>query len=95
MCIATAADGLPATVTSYEWINTLCYNNLPVWPVSCFYDGRQRGYNVTGNNLLAGDHGRVLCSVTISGSPHNSDLIILHITGRMTKHCIQSCNYIN
>ena len=78
-------------MTSYVWFEEHCYEN-PVWLRSCFYGG-QKDQKVTGNNLLAGDHGEVKCIATISGPPIASDSIILHITGRMAKHCIQYCNY--
>ena len=92
MCIATAADGSPATVTSYEWINTLCYTN-PVWSESCFYR-QQTVQNVTGNNILARDHGLVLCIATISGSEDRSALITLRISGMIAKHYKKYCSYV-
>ena len=78
MCIATAADGSPATVTSYEWIAVECYI-----PGSCFYGIKrlQTEQNITGNNLLAKDTGRAYCSAVIGGSKTTSGALILQISG--------------
>ena len=86
MCIATAADGSPATVTSYHWNAIECYNNSRSVDDPCFYDNGQGGQNITGNNLRARDTGTVNCTATINGTNYTSDPLMLRISGELYPH---------
>ena len=81
MCIATAADGSPATVTSYHWNAINCYGDSDYYP--CFYSHGQTSQNITGNNLRAQDAGTVRCTATIDGTNYTSDPLILRISGEV------------
>ena len=83
MCIATAADGSPATVTSYRWNAINCYNNSHDVDDPCFYSNGQTRQNITGNNLLAQDAGTVNCTATIDGTDYTSDPLTLRISGEV------------
>ena len=75
-CMATAADGTPATATSYSWINLDCD--------SCFYNNHDGTQNIIGNNLQAKDTGGVVCTATINGRILVSTIILrLRISGRL------------
>ena len=78
MCIATAADGSPATVTSYHWNIINCHQQD-----ACFYGQGQTSQNITGNNLLAQDAGTVNCTATISDTNYTSDPLTLRISGEL------------
>ena len=79
MCIATAADGLPAT--SYHWNNIYCYGGGGSY--SCFYSQVQTGQNITGYNLQALDAGTVNCTATINGTNYTSNPLTLRISGEL------------
>ena len=79
MCIATAADGLPAT--SYHWNTVNCYGGGGSY--SCFYSQVQTGQNITGYNLQALDAGTVNCTATINGTNYTSNPLTLRISGEL------------
>ena len=83
MCLATAADGSPANVTSYYWNVISCYVDSGDYP--CFYSQGQTGQNITttGNNPLANDAGTVNCTATIDGTNYTSDPLTLRISGEL------------
>ena len=81
LCMATAADGSPVTVTSYSWTATDCYNHTGGVQTPCFYSGGRTGYNITDNSLLAPDAGTVTCTVTVDGVNFTSDPLTLRISG--------------
>ena len=83
MCMATAADGSPVTVTSYSWAGSDCYTRSGGVDNPCFYSlPSATGQNVTSNGgVLAPDAGNVTCTVTIDGVDYTSDPLRLHISG--------------
>ena len=81
MCMATASDGSPVTVTAYSWTATNCYTRTDGVRDPCFYGNNPTGQNITGNNLLAPDAGTVTCTVTIDGMDYTSDPLTLRISG--------------
>ena len=82
MCMATAVDGSPVTVTSYNWTATNCYDHSGGVQDPCFYGvGFPAGQNITGNNLLAPSAGTVTCTATIDGIDYTSDPLTLRISG--------------
>ena len=83
MCIATAANGSLANVTSYHWNAINCYNNSDGVLDPCFYSNSQTSQNITGNDLLAQDAGTVSCTATINGINYTSDPLTLRISGEL------------
>ena len=81
MCLATASDGSPVTVTSYKWNAIACYSH-PHTNYRCFFGNNPTGQNITGNNLLARDHGTVTCTAIINGMNYTSDPLRLLISGK-------------
>ena len=83
ICIVTAADGSPATVTSSYWNAVNCYRDSGDY--HCFYSQGQtrKLQNVTGNNLRANDAGTVNCTATIDGTNYTSDPLTLRISGEL------------
>ena len=83
MCMATASDGSPVTVTSYEWTATNCYNRVGGVQDPCFYNvGDRTGQNVTSiNGILATDAGTVTCTATINGMEYTSSSLTLCVSG--------------
>lgn len=82
MCMATAADGFVANVTSYYWNATDCYTHTDGVRDPCFYSGNQIGQSITGTNLLAQDAGTVTCTATIGDASYTSDPLTLRISGK-------------
>ena len=91
MCMATAADGSPITVTSYVWTASNCYSHEDVQD-PCFYNDNPTRQNITGNDLLAPDAGTVTCTATIDGMDYTSDPLTLRISGEQLQflyiHCL-------
>ena len=83
MCIATAADGSPANVTSYRWSTTNCYNNSDGVLNFCYRANGKTTQNITDNNLRAQDAGTVNCTATINGNDYTSDPLTLRISGKL------------
>ena len=82
MCMATAVDGSPVTVTSYSWTAIDCYTRSGDVQDPCFYSlPSATGQNVTGNDLLAPSAGTVTCTATIDGMDYTSDPLTLRISG--------------
>ena len=82
MCLATASDGSPVTVTSYRWTAIDCYTRTGGVQNPCFYNvGNPTGQNITSNGLLAADAGTVICTATINGMDYTSDPLTLRISG--------------
>ena len=83
MCMATASDGSPVTVTSYEWTATNCYTRAGGVQDPCFYSvGFSTGQNITtSSGILAPDAGTVTCTATIDGMDYTSDPLTLRISG--------------
>ena len=81
MCIATAANGSPANVTSYHWNVINCYVDSGDYP--CFYSGNKTGQNITGENPIANDAGTVNCTATIDGNNYTSGPLTLRISGEL------------
>ena len=81
MCIATTADGSPATVISYHWNVVNCYSDTGDYP--CFYSQNQTSQNIT-HDLLAQDAGTVSCTATINGTDYTSDPLTLRISGELS-----------
>ena len=81
MCMATAVDGSPVTVTSYRWTAVTCYTRNGGVQDPCFYNYNPTGQNVTGNNLLATSAGTVTCTATIDGTDYTSNSLTLRISG--------------
>ena len=83
MCMATASDGSPVTVTSYEWTATNCYTRTGGVQNPCFYSvGNPTGQNVTtSSGILAPDAGTVTCTATIDGMDYTSDPLTLRVSG--------------
>ena len=81
-CMATASDGSPVTVTSYEWTATNCYTRVGGVQDPCFYSvGNPTGQNVTSSGITATDAGTVTCTATIDGMDYTSDPLTLRISG--------------
>ena len=83
MCIATAANGSPANVTSYYWN---CYNNSHGADDPCFYGNNLTSQSITVNNLLAKNAGTMNCTATINGINYTSDPLTLRISGELSKY---------
>ena len=83
MCMVTASEGSPITVTSYSWTATNCYTRTGDIQDPCFYSlPSATGQNVTSSNgLLATDAGTVTCTATIDGIDYSSDPLTLRISG--------------
>ena len=82
MCMGTAVDGSPVTVTSYSWTASNCYNRVGGVQNPCFYSVyNPTGQNITGNDLLAPNAGTVTCTATIDGMNYASDPLKLRISG--------------
>ena len=82
MCMATAADGSPVTVTSYSWAAIDCYTRSGGVTDPCFYSlPSATGQNITGMNLLAPSAGTVTCTAAIDGMEYTSDPLTLRISG--------------
>ena len=82
MCLATAVDGSPVTVTSYSWTADNCYTISGGVDNPCFYSlPSATGQNITGMNLLAPSAGIVTCTATIDGMDYTSDPLTLRISG--------------
>ena len=95
MCIATASDGSPVTVTSYSWTATNCYTRSGGIDNPCFYSvGDLTGQNVTSSGLLAPDAGTVTCTATIDGMDYTSDPLTLRISGEQLHNNV-ICSYID
>ena len=69
-------------MTSYRWNTAGCYTNpnFNRGNPSCFPHGRTT-QSVTDDDVTAEDAGTITCTVTISGSHHTSEPIILRISG--------------
>ena len=80
-CMATASDGSPVTVTSYEWTATNCYTRVGGVQDPCFYSVTTTGQNVTSTGIVATDAGTVTCTATIDGMDYTSDPLTLRISG--------------
>ena len=82
-CMATASDGSPVTVTSYEWTATNCYTRIGGVQNPCFYGvGNPTGQNVTSTTgITVTDAGIVTCTATIDGMDYTSDPLTLRISG--------------
>ena len=78
-CMVTSSDGLPFTVTNYQWNTTGCYVNNR-GERRCFPTG-QTTQNVTGNDLLAEDAGTISCTVTVNSESFTSGPFTLRISG--------------
>ena len=83
MCIATTADGSPATVTSYHWNVISCYNDSVI--SSCSRADGQTTQSITNSNLKAQDAGTVSCTATINGTNYVSDPLTLRISGELNQ----------
>ena len=81
MCMATAVDGSPVTVTSYSWTASDCYTRTGGVQNPCFYSFSATGQTVTSSGLLAPDAGTVTCTATIDGTDYTSDPLTLRISG--------------
>ena len=81
MCMATAVDGSPVTVTSYRWTASNCYTRTAGVLDPCFYNDNPTGQNITGTDLQAVDAGTITCTVTIDGMDYTSDAVTLRISG--------------
>ena len=88
-CNIEADDGLPVTVTSYQWNTGECYThpNHNNGNPSCFPDG-QTTQSVTGNDVNAEDAGTITCTVTIDGSDYTSRPFTLRILGEQLMYCV-------
>ena len=82
MCMATAVDGSPVTVTSYSWTAIACYTRVGNVQDPCFYNSNPIGQNITSIGLLAPDGGTVTCTATIDGMVYTSDPLTLRISGK-------------
>ena len=91
-CNIAADDGLPVTVTSYQWDTAGCYthSNRNGGNPTCFPDG-QTTQIVTDNDVNAEDAGTFTCTVTISGSDYTSGPFTLRISGEQLMHCVIAC----
>ena len=82
MCVATASDGSPVTVTSYSWTASDCYTRTGGVQDPCFYNlPSATGQNITISGLLAPSAGTVTCTATIDGMDYTSDPLTLRISG--------------
>ena len=83
-CRATAANGSPVTVTSYEWTATNCYTRSGGVQNPCFYGlSTATGQSVTSSGVVATDAGTVSCTATIDGMDYTSDPLTLRISGEL------------
>ena len=91
-CNVAADDGLPFTVTSYQWNTAGCYThpNRNNGNPACFPDG-QTTQNVTDNDVNAEDAGTITCTVTINGSDYTSGPFTLRISGEQLVYCVIAC----
>ena len=89
ICNVAADDGLPVTVTSYQWNTAGCYthpsrnNGNP----TCFPDG-QTTQSVTDNDVTAEDAGTITCTVTINGRDYTSGPFTLRISGEQLAYFV-------
>ena len=81
VCMVTAVDGSPVTVTAYSWIASNCYTRTGSVSDPCFYQANPTGQNITGSNLLAPDAGTVTCTAIIDGMDYTSNPLTLRISG--------------
>ena len=79
MCIVTAVDESPATVTSYHW-RCLANNPCDFFSVGL---SSQTEQNIIHNNLRAQDASTIICTATIDGTDYTSDPLILRISGKL------------
>ena len=88
-CRVTTNNGLPCTVTSYQWNTAGCYTNSKFTPSNpqCFPHG-QTTQTVTGNDLKAEDAGTITCTATISDSEYTSEPFTLRISGEQLVYCV-------
>ena len=93
MCIATAADGSPANVTSYRW-NAINCNDIRDSLKPFFHSSGQTGQNITDDKLLAQDAGTVSCTATINGTDYTSDPLTLRISGKLNHFVFEYTNVI-
>ena len=77
MCVATAVDGSPATVTSYSWKSDF---NIEAGQLALEQRIEQ---NITVNNLRAQHADTVNCAATINGTNYASDPLTLRISGKL------------
>ena len=78
MCIVTAVDESPVTVTSYNWNCFMTTCDLFSTDLSA-----QTQQNITRNNLRAQDASTMICTATIGGTNYTSDPLILRISGKL------------
>ena len=84
--MASAADGSPATVTSYSWTASNCYTRTGGVQDPCFYSlDSATGQNITGYDLLATSAGTVECTAVIDGMNHKSDQLTFRISGEQLR----------
>ena len=81
-CNATTA----ATVTSYRWNATNCYNNSHGVSNLCLNIQGRTNRSIAGNNLRARDAGTVSCTATINGTNCTSDPLTLRISGELSRY---------
>ena len=85
-CMATTADGSPATVTSYRWNAINCYNTNDGVDEPCFYSQGETSQSIPNSfdvALRAQDAGTVNCTATIDGTDYTSDPLTLRISGEL------------
>ena len=83
MCIVTAVDKSPATVTSYNWNCSMQLNeNCDIYSTGQVLQV-QTQQNITVYNLLAQRAVTVRCTATIGGTNYTSDPLILRISGKL------------
>ena len=84
-CNVSSNDGIPFTVSSYQWNTMGCYTtyNYNDAVPNCFPDG-QTTQSVTGTDLTAEDAGTITCTVAISDANFTatSESFTLHISGK-------------
>ena len=87
MCIVTAVDESPATVTSYNWNCSMQLTETVCDFYSTYLSSRaqqaQTQQNITVNNLQAKHAGTVRCTATIGGTNYTSDPLIFRISGKL------------
>ena len=85
-CNVSSNDGIPFTVSSYQWNTMGCYTNYNYndGVPNCFADG-QTTQSVTGTDLTAEDAGTITCSVTIGDTNYTvtSGSFTLRISGKL------------
>ena len=78
MCIATAADGSPVNVTSYDWKSSQIAEIIAL--------NSSIRHAITIDNLVARDADTVSCTATIDGANYTSDPLTLRISGELNQH---------